>query len=271
MGWVINAWKNIDDGSEYGGTSVIKINAEYLSAMHLMDDYSHFWILCWLHQADRSMLQLHPYCVMRGIPRYGLFGIRTPYRPNPISLTLVELIRKNGDELHVAGLDVIDGTAVLDIKPYYDADLVFSAKTRYIHFTNADKRERIFRKYALAYHREECLGFELALRIALLADEHFGHLQAHDLKIVVRGDACLADVLQGMARARIANPARFSYYADVIRTEVVIHNHRKFMRVIVKQGIEKEMLKEKSDEQLFFLEIGKYDKTSEKGEGNGRN
>lgn len=255
VGQVVNTWKDVDDSSKYSGVSVIKINRDYLPAMHLMDNYSHFWILCWFHQADRSMVQLDPSCLEKGIPQYGLFGIRTPFRPNPIGLTLVELIKIDGDTLYVSGLDAIDGTAVWDIKPYYDADLAFSAKTRYIHFKNADKREEIFRKYALAHHNEECLGFELGLRIALLVDEHFGHIQSPDLKIMVKGDACLADVLQGLARARIANPARFSYYANTESTEVFLHKHNKSMRIIVKQGIDKDTVKKEKLEALFTIEI----------------
>jgi tRNA-Thr(GGU) m(6)t(6)A37 methyltransferase TsaA len=49
---------------------------------------------------------------------HGLFSTRSPRRPNPIGLTVVELLRREGDSLHVRGVDMLDGTPILDIKPY---------------------------------------------------------------------------------------------------------------------------------------------------------
>jgi tRNA-Thr(GGU) m(6)t(6)A37 methyltransferase TsaA len=48
---------------------------------------------------------------------HGVFATRSPYRPNPIGLTIVELIRREGSDLHVRGVDMLDGTPLLDIKP----------------------------------------------------------------------------------------------------------------------------------------------------------
>jgi tRNA-Thr(GGU) m(6)t(6)A37 methyltransferase TsaA len=53
-----------------------------------------------------------------GIPAVGIFATRAPIRPNPIGLTLVELVRRDGNVLIVKGLDALSGTPVLDIKPY---------------------------------------------------------------------------------------------------------------------------------------------------------
>ena len=49
---------------------------------------------------------------------HGVFASRSPRRPNPIGLTIVELLRRQGAELHVHGVDMLDGTPILDIKPY---------------------------------------------------------------------------------------------------------------------------------------------------------
>jgi tRNA-Thr(GGU) m(6)t(6)A37 methyltransferase TsaA len=49
---------------------------------------------------------------------HGVFATRSPYRPNPIALTVVRLLRRDGNRLHVRGLDMIDRTPILDIKPY---------------------------------------------------------------------------------------------------------------------------------------------------------
>jgi len=75
------------------------------------------WVLTWLHQASRDVLKVHP----RGDlsrPLTGVFSTRSPARPNPIGLHLVEVIEVSGDRITVRGLEVLDGTPILDIKPY---------------------------------------------------------------------------------------------------------------------------------------------------------
>lgn len=74
-------------------------------------------VLCWMHRADRDRLKVHP----RGrqdVPERGVFGTRSPHRPNPISLHTVELVSVLGNVLRVRGMDAVDGTPVLDIKPH---------------------------------------------------------------------------------------------------------------------------------------------------------
>jgi L-fuculose-phosphate aldolase len=74
-------------------------------------------VLCWMHEADRDRLKVHP----RGKedrPMRGVFSTRSPHRPNPISLHTVELLEVRGNVLRVRGMDAIDGTPVLDIKPH---------------------------------------------------------------------------------------------------------------------------------------------------------
>lgn len=74
-------------------------------------------VLCWLHEADRSRLKVHPRDdSMRAVK--GVFATRSPHRPNPISLHTVQLLEIRGNVLRVRGMDAIDGTPVLDIKPH---------------------------------------------------------------------------------------------------------------------------------------------------------
>ena len=73
-------------------------------------------ILTWLHEADRSVLRVHP----RGDlsrPEAGVFSTRAPSRPNPIGLHRVRVLDIAGVRLHVSGLEAIDGTPVIDLKP----------------------------------------------------------------------------------------------------------------------------------------------------------
>lgn len=74
-------------------------------------------IVCWMHEADRGRLKVHP----RGQedrPERGVFSTRSPHRPNPLSLHTVELLEVRGNVLRVRGMDAIDGTPVVDIKPH---------------------------------------------------------------------------------------------------------------------------------------------------------
>jgi len=73
-------------------------------------------VLSWLHEADRSVLKVHP----RGDPnraQQGVFSTRSASRPNPIGLHRVHVLGIDGKRVHVSGLEAIDGTPVLDLKP----------------------------------------------------------------------------------------------------------------------------------------------------------
>lgn len=74
-------------------------------------------VICWMHRADRARLTVHP----KGRadrPERGVFATRSPHRPNPLSLHTVELLAVRGTVLRVRGMDAVDGTPVVDIKPH---------------------------------------------------------------------------------------------------------------------------------------------------------
>ncbi|MFE7529102.1 tRNA (N6-threonylcarbamoyladenosine(37)-N6)-methyltransferase TrmO [Kitasatospora sp. NPDC057542] len=73
-------------------------------------------LLTWLHQADREVLAVHPRGE-RSRPETGVFATRSPDRPNPIGLHRVTVLAVDGPRLRVEGLEAIDGTPVLDVKP----------------------------------------------------------------------------------------------------------------------------------------------------------
>ena len=101
-------------------TSQVVIRKELITALDGIDGFSHLFVLFWLHETSerqRKTLKVHP----RGrkdLPLLGVFATRTMLRPNPLGLTLVELIKVNRNVLTVRGLDAFDGTPVLDIKPF---------------------------------------------------------------------------------------------------------------------------------------------------------
>ncbi|HWR55395.1 MAG TPA: tRNA (N6-threonylcarbamoyladenosine(37)-N6)-methyltransferase TrmO [Negativicutes bacterium] len=236
-----------------GNWAKVRVFPAYLPAMHRMTEHSHFWILCWFHEADRSLLRKIP-GVNPHLPEYGVFGLRAAQRPNPIGLTLVDLEKVEGDMLYVSGLDAVDGTPVLDIKPYFESDIVFSPKTPHIRTAKYHLRERDFHKQALAHHGEECLGLELGVQMALIIDTCFGKIQAPDLQVTVTGDPCLADVLQGLTRARLANPARFCYRESTGAATVTWRKDDKAVKFRVRPGVDLTAAREAADD-LFDFEV----------------
>jgi tRNA-Thr(GGU) m(6)t(6)A37 methyltransferase TsaA len=112
--------------------SEVRIFPEFCQGLQGLENYSHLIILYWFHQRDspeeRRTLQVtpkrHP-----GAPQVGVFSSRSPSRPNPIGLCTVELVRIEDCVLEVKGLDAIDGSPVIDIKPYLPrADSIPNAK-----------------------------------------------------------------------------------------------------------------------------------------------
>jgi len=84
-----------------------------------IEGFSHVYVLFWLNEVTNQprALKFHPRGRM-DMPLLGVFAIRTSQRPNPIGLTLVQLLKVEGNTLLVRGLDAYDGTPVLDIKPF---------------------------------------------------------------------------------------------------------------------------------------------------------
>lgn len=85
---------------------------------HALEDlgsWSHIWVLFWFDRAGHWKPKVLP---PRSETRRGVFATRAPHRPNPIGLSAVRLLGVEGLVLHVSGLDLLDGTPVLDIKPY---------------------------------------------------------------------------------------------------------------------------------------------------------
>ncbi len=105
--------------------SQIVLHRDLVEALEGIEDFSHLFVIFWMHkilEEERMIIKIHP----RGrldMPLLGVFATRTPNRPNPIGLTLVELLGVQEDVVTVRGLDAIDGTPVLDIKPFDQWDM----------------------------------------------------------------------------------------------------------------------------------------------------
>lgn len=96
----------------------IIVEEKWAPALDGIEEFSHLHILFWLHRIKGEIsAHVHPEN-RQELPAVGLFATRTPYRPNPIGLQVVELISREGNILTVRGLDALNGSPVLDIKPY---------------------------------------------------------------------------------------------------------------------------------------------------------
>ena len=98
-----------------GIRGTVEVAASFCEGLKDLDGFSHIILLYQFHRSQGYALQVVPF--MDTTPR-GLFATRAPKRPNPIGLSIVELERVDGNCLHISNVDILDGTPLLDIKPY---------------------------------------------------------------------------------------------------------------------------------------------------------
>lgn len=92
-----------------------EIFPEFAEGLRDLDGFSHVYLIYHFHQAATARLTVKPF--LQDVER-GVFATRAPCRPNAIGLSVVELVRREGNVLHFEGVDILDGTPLLDIKPY---------------------------------------------------------------------------------------------------------------------------------------------------------
>ena len=93
----------------------VEVFPEFAEGLRDLEGFSHIYLLYLFDRAGPPRLRVKPY--LQDVER-GVFATRAPCRPNPIGLSVVELLRLEGNVFHVDGLDVLDGTPLLDIKAY---------------------------------------------------------------------------------------------------------------------------------------------------------
>jgi tRNA-Thr(GGU) m(6)t(6)A37 methyltransferase TsaA len=115
--------------------SKIVLKKMLVKALDGVEEFSHIFIIYWMHKISNTERRLVHDESKTEIPAIGVFACRGPIRPNPIGLTLVELVKREENVLWVRGLDALDNTPVLDIKPYgRPSDIVvnFKAPKRFL-------------------------------------------------------------------------------------------------------------------------------------------
>lgn len=118
---VIGVVRNNVRESIFGGwkevISNLEIYDDFIDGLSGLEDYSHVTVIYWMNAVDSCTLTHRPQG-KKDVPEVGIFACRCPTRPNPLGISTAKLLRKDKKSLSVKGLDALDGTPIIDIKPY---------------------------------------------------------------------------------------------------------------------------------------------------------
>jgi len=142
IGFVSSPYKNGSEipkglGTKHEADGVLRILPEFEMGLIDIEGFSHLMVIWEFDRSDGFELLGRPPFDNRP---HGVFATRSPRRPNPIGLTTVELLRREGIDLHVRGVDMLDGTPILDIKPYMSS--IPSEKLQRGWLAEAEARQR---------------------------------------------------------------------------------------------------------------------------------
>jgi tRNA (adenine37-N6)-methyltransferase len=120
IGYVLSPYKDTAEipkglGAKHDAEGVLSILPEFEEGLTDIEGFSHLFVIWVFNRSDGFDLIGSPPFDTRP---HGVFATRSPRRPNPIGLTVVELLRREKSSLHVRGVDMLDNTPILDIKPY---------------------------------------------------------------------------------------------------------------------------------------------------------
>jgi len=120
IGYIRSPYQNTEQvpkglGAQHAAEGILDILPQYEAGLTDIEGFSHLIVLWVFDRAGGFELLGTPPSDNRP---HGVFATRSPRRPNPIGFTVVELLRRDGSRLHVRGVDMLDGTPILDLKPY---------------------------------------------------------------------------------------------------------------------------------------------------------
>lgn len=190
-----------------GVPASVEVYPQYEAGLSDIESNTHLIILGWLHKANRENLTVSRH----GGPEKGVFGMRSPGRPNPVGLTSARVLGVEGRRVKLDRLDMIDGTPIVDIKRYSVGwDSIFSARTvRDTEHPGNRNRESFLRDMlfeAENFHGERCVGTALGARMVDHAIHHWGIAKkAPGLKVTWGPDGRINDALQTITGATSGN------------------------------------------------------------------
>ncbi len=117
----------------------VLINEAYAAALDDIEGFERLWLIYWMDRVGPFKPRVMPY---RDTRKHGLFATRSPSRPNPLGISVVRLLERRGSILHIADMDILDGTQLLDIKPYIpEFDAYPVSKAGWFDTPGVDRRE----------------------------------------------------------------------------------------------------------------------------------
>lgn len=121
-----------------GATGTVKIFRPYRQGLKDLEGFDRAWLIYWMHLPQKVSLRVTPFLDDR---QRGLFATRAPARPNRIGMSCVRLLRVKGGVVQVADVDIVDGTPLLDIKPYVpEFDCFSSSRAGWLDESQRRKR-----------------------------------------------------------------------------------------------------------------------------------
>ncbi|MGZ8888503.1 MAG: tRNA (N6-threonylcarbamoyladenosine(37)-N6)-methyltransferase TrmO [Halobacteriota archaeon] len=211
IGVVQSAVKHSQDMPLQGVPAVIRVFDEFLEGLSGIEGDSHINVIGWFSKAERTPLMVRPRKINPALKERGVFSLRSPTRPNPLSLSATRLLKVEGPLLYVEPLDLIDGSPIVDIKPYSSGwDAIFWARdvhssfiTR--HMARADVLAELLRE-GFNYHGEKCGAIAVAAKIAYDASQTLqANVRDFSLRLPQDINPHVADGLVGIARATMGN------------------------------------------------------------------
>ena len=214
IGYVRSAVNDRKKMTTFGVSASIEILPEYEDALLHVEKHTHIWVMAWIDRGERDLCQVVP---RGGSEKHGVFAVRSPARPNPIGLTAAKLLKREGRVLHVDKLDFIDGTTVLDIKPYLaPRDLIYSAESGSLGRGNDQLASMRFQ--GERFHGE--LNTDVELGAQLLAEFREAHGTTDGWVITVPASRPrLIDCVMGATRASLGRGTLLLWDEDAVRFE----------------------------------------------------
>jgi tRNA-Thr(GGU) m(6)t(6)A37 methyltransferase TsaA len=255
IGVVQSVVKASQDMPLQGVPAVIKVFDEYIEGLSGIEGDSHINVIGWFNKAERAPLKVRPRKINPELEERGVFSLRSPTRPNPLSLSATRLIKVEGPLLYVEPLDLIDGSPIVDIKPYSSGwDAIFWARdvhssfiTR--HMTRADVLAELLRE-GFNYHGEKCGAIAVAAKIAYDTSQALqANVRDFSLRLPKDINPHLADGLIGISRATMGN-ARLTF-SDDLNVLVSAGPHSIGYRILEVPNLSAHEVLEMCSEQLF--------------------
>jgi tRNA-Thr(GGU) m(6)t(6)A37 methyltransferase TsaA len=206
-----------------GTPAAVELFERFAPGLLRFEKNSHVWVLAWMDRAERDVLQVTPRGVSDRGPDglHGVFAVRAPVRPNPIGLTAARVAGLDGLRIELDRLDFLDGTPIIDIKPYFLArDTIYSACNTQIGApASREALRESLRLQAENFHGESCAEAGLAVRIV----EHYRAVvlnlrepERYEVEAPLARPH-LVDALMGMTRVSLGRGNLRFHSEDVVR------------------------------------------------------